>query len=146
DTVAYNREDFYTHDHFNENKFYERGKLPVGDENLEIEKQQIQTGDERITSRIVERPVEETINPRDEYGNVERTSVNRAVDLSNTNVFQEEELKITESDEVPVIDKQPGVMEEIYIIKDVEEDKVDETLGDTKGDTERSDPDRTKLF
>jgi stress response protein YsnF len=143
-TIAYNREDFYTHDHFNENKFYERGNLPVRDENLEIEKQQVKTNEAPITSRIVERPVKETINLHEEHGNVERTSVNRGVDPSDNSVFQEKELEPNERAEVPVTDKRGTVIKEVYIKKDREEDEIDETLGNTK-DTERNNPDRTKL-
>jgi uncharacterized protein (TIGR02271 family) len=145
--VAYNREDFYTHDHFNENKFYDRGKLPVIEENLEIGKQQVQTGGARITSRIVERPVEETIKLREEHVNVERTAVNRPVEPSDTGVFQEQELELIESAEVPVVDKQARVVEEIHITKDVEErdETIRETLRNTEVDTERIDPDKTKL-
>jgi uncharacterized protein (TIGR02271 family) len=145
--VAYNREEFYTHDHFNENKFYDRGKLPVIEENLEIGKEQVQTGGTRITSRIVERPVEETINLREEHVNVERNPVNRPVTPSDTGIFQEQELELTESAEVPVVDKEARVVEEVYITKDVEEreETIRETLRNTEVEAERIDPDKTKL-
>jgi uncharacterized protein (TIGR02271 family) len=145
--AAYNREDFYAHDHFNENKFYDRGKLPVIEENLEIGKQQVQTGGARITSRIVERPVEETIHLREEHVNVERTPVNRPVEPSDTGVFQEQQLELTESAEVPVVDKQAHVVEEIHITKDVEErdETIRETLHNTEVDIERIVPDKTRL-
>ncbi|MEJ7559546.1 MAG: PRC and DUF2382 domain-containing protein [Pedobacter sp.] len=146
--VAYNRNEFYTHDHFNENNFYDRNKkLPVIEENLEIGKTQVQTGGARITSRIVERPVEESINLREEHVNVERNPVNRPVNSSDTGVFQEQELELTESAEVPVVDKEARVVEEVHITKNVEEreETIRETLRNTEVEAERIDPNKTKL-
>jgi stress response protein YsnF len=145
--AAYSRDDFYTHDHFNETKFYERNKLPVIEENLEVGKQEVETGGARITSRIVERPVEETINLREEHVNVERTPVNRPVDATDAGVFQEQELELTEHAEVPVIDKEARVVEEVSLTKDVEEkeETIRETLRNTEVETERIDPDKNKL-
>lgn len=136
---AYNRDNFYTHDHFNENKFYDRNKLPVIEENLEVGKQQVKTGGVRITSRIVERPVEERINLHEEHVNVERTPVNRPVEQGDVNAFKEEEFELTEHAEVPVINKEARVVEEVSLNKEVEEkeETIRETLRNTQVNSER---------
>lgn len=132
--AAYRKEDFYTHDHFSEDKFYDRAKLPVIEENLEVGKQEVETGGARITSRIVERPVEETINLREEHVSVERKAVNRPVDETDVNAFKEEELELTEHAEVPVVNKEARVVEEVSLNKEVEE--REETIKDTLRNTE----------
>jgi stress response protein YsnF len=146
-TTAYTRDDFYTHDHFNENKFYDRNKLPVIEENLEVGKQEVETGGARITSRIVERPVEERLNLREEHVNVERTPVNRPVDATDGGVFQEQEFELTEHAEVPVVNKEARVVEEVSLNKEVEEreETIRETLRNTEVDAERINPDENKL-
>lgn len=132
--AAYNKDDFYAHDHFNEDRFYDRTKLPVIEENLEVGKQVVETGGARITSRIVERPVEEKINLREEHVSVERTPVNRPVDETDINAFKEEELELTEHAEVPVVNKEARVVEEVSLNKEVEE--REETIKDTLRNTE----------
>jgi stress response protein YsnF len=91
---SYNRDDFYTHEHFNENNFYDRKKLSGIEENLELGNQEVRRSGAEITSRIVERPLEESINLHEEHVNVEHASVNSSVDSPDTNVFQEQELDI----------------------------------------------------
>lgn len=132
--AAYNKDDFYAHDHFNEDKFYDRTKLPVIEENLEVGKQEVETGGARITSRIIERSVQETINLREEHVSVERTPVNRPVDETDVNAFKEEEFELTEHAEVPVVSKEARVVEEVSLNKEVEE--REETIKDTLRNTE----------
>lgn len=145
--AGYNKEDFYTHDHFNEDKFYDRGTtntLPVIEENLEVGKRDVQTGGARITSRIVERPVEERINLREEHVNVERTPVDRVISGTDVNAFKEEEFELTERAEVPVVNKEARVVEEISLNKEVEEreETIKDTLRNTEVTEEKIDPDK----
>ncbi|WP_345949249.1 PRC and DUF2382 domain-containing protein [Mucilaginibacter sp. PAMB04274] len=146
--TAYNREDFYTHDHFNENKFYDRNTIPVIEENLEVGKQEVETGGARITSRIVERPAQETVNLREEHVNVERTAVNRPLDASDAGAFQEQEFELTEHAEVPVVSKEARVVEEVSLTKEVEEkeETIKDTLRSTEVEAERIDPDKKDLL
>ena len=137
--AAYNKDDFYAHDHFNEDKFYDRAKLPVIEENLEVGKREVTTGGARITSRIVERPVEERINLRAEHVNVERTPVNRPVDATDPNAFKEEEFELTEHAEIPVVSKEARVVEEVSLNKEVaeREETIKDTLRNTEVEAER---------
>jgi uncharacterized protein (TIGR02271 family) len=148
--AAYERESFYNHDHFNENKFYggnNASTLPVIEENLEVGKQEVQTGGARITSRIVERPVQEDINLREEHVNIERTPVDRPISSSDINAFKEEEFELTEHAEVPVVNKEARVVEEVSLNKEVQEreETIKDTLRNTEVDAERINTPKTDL-
>jgi len=108
--------------------------ISVIEENLQVGKREVTTGGARLRSRIVERPVEETLRLRQEHVTVDRQSVNRpatAADLAN---FQDAEIELTERAEVPVVNKEARVVEEISLSKDVEERA--ETIRDTVRKTE----------
>jgi len=143
----YNKDDFYSHDHFNEDKFYKsrqnrpENKLPVIEENLQVGKTQEMTGGARITSRIVERPVEANLNLKEEHVTVQRNPVDRPISSSDSNIFKEEEMEIREYAEVPVLTKEARVVEEISVNKEVEEKErtIKETLRNTEVDAERID-------
>lgn len=55
-TEEYLGEEFYAHDHFNEDRFYSRTNLPEADDNLNAEKQDAGAESVRAVYRIVERP------------------------------------------------------------------------------------------
>ena len=112
----------------------QEGVIPVIQEDLEVGKRTVQTGGVRVRSRIVQRPVEESIRLREEKVTVERTPVNRVLtgdDLAN---FQEQNIELVETAEVPVVNKQARVVEEVRVGKDATE--RDETIRDTVRNTE----------
>lgn len=104
------------------------------EEDLEVGKRTVETGGVRVRSRIVERPVEESIRLREENVRVERNQVNRPVSDSELNQFQEGEIELTERAEVPVVNKEARVVEEIRLSKEVNE--RNETINDTVRNTE----------
>jgi uncharacterized protein (TIGR02271 family) len=130
---------FYEHDHFNEDNLYRNRKglaqdsdtIPVIQENLEVGKREVETGGVRLRSRIVEEEVAENVSLREEAVQVERTSVDRAATEAD---IREGEIEMTERAEVPVVNKEARVVEEISLSKDVTE--RDETIRDTVRDTE----------
>jgi stress response protein YsnF/sporulation protein YlmC with PRC-barrel domain len=124
---------FYNHDHFNENKFYNRTKQPIIYEDLSIGKEPVETGSATIAVRTVETLVEETLNITEEQVNIYRIPVDRNVHNSEA-AFKEEELEITEHAEVPFVIKEARVVEEIVINKFVEE--REETIKGTLKSTE----------
>jgi stress response protein YsnF len=138
-------EDFYKHEHFDQNRLYNRRKpltdtgntdrtIPIIEENLEVGKREVETGGARITTNIVEKPVEETVNLREEHVHIERTPVDRPVSSSDLDTFKEGQIELTEHAEVPVVNKEARVVEEVNISKDVEE--REETIRDTVRNTE----------
>jgi stress response protein YsnF len=104
------------------------------EENLQVGKRTVEQGGVRVRSRIVERPVEEHVRLREERINVERQSVDRPVSGDELSNFQEKEIELTERSEVPVVNKEARVVEEVRISKDVNE--REETIRDTVRSTD----------
>jgi stress response protein YsnF len=112
----------YRFDDDNENK-----KIPVIEEELNVGKRVVQTGGVRVRSRIVEKPVEETIRLREERVNIERNKVNRPADDDDFENL-EDTIEVKEHAEVPVVNKEARVVEEVGINKSVNE--REETIRD----------------
>ena len=116
----------------------ETTSIPIIEENMNVGKKEVITGGKRIHSRIVERPVEETIRLREEHVNVERHPVDRAATEQDISNFKEGTVEVTEHKEIPVVDKESRVVEEVNVFKDVDETQevVRETLRNTEVDTD----------
>lgn len=108
--------------------------IPVIEEELNVGKRQVETGGMRVRSRIIDRPVEENLRLREERVTIERTPVNRPATESDLNTFRDGEIEVRERAEVPVVNKQARVVEEINVRKDVQE--RDEVVRDTVRKTE----------
>jgi uncharacterized protein (TIGR02271 family) len=107
--------------------------VPVAAEHLEVGKRTIDRGSVRVHSHVVETPVEEQVQLREETVQVERRPVDRPVgDVSNA--FQERSIEVRETVEEPVVAKTARVTEEVVISKNVEE-RV-QTVSDTVRRTE----------
>ena len=104
------------------------------EERLDVSKRDVERGGARIRSRIIERPVEETIRLREEHVVVNRRPVDREFTDADLQNFQPGEMEITEHAEVPVVGKQARVVEEIEVGKNVTE--REETIRDTVRSTD----------
>jgi len=168
-TTAGIGEDFYNHEHYNQDNLYKRRNalttdtdttavgaatsntttpvtdttaagttIPVIEENLEVGKRTVQTGGAYIKSRIVEKPVEETVNLQEEHVRVERNPVDRPASSTDFDNFKEGVVQVEEHAEVPVVNKEARVVEEISVNKDVEErtQTVRDTVRKTEVDVE----------
>jgi stress response protein YsnF len=109
-------------------------KIPVVEERLDVGKREVERGGARLRSRIIERPVEESVRLREEHVVVKRRPVDREVTRDDLNRFQPGEMEITERAEVPIIGKQSRVVEEVEVGKQVTE--RDETVRDTVRSTQ----------
>jgi uncharacterized protein (TIGR02271 family) len=109
-------------------------RIPVVEERLDVGKREVERGGARIRSRIVERPVDESIRLREEHVTVNRRPVDREVTDADRNRFQAGEMEITEHAEVPIVGKQARVVEEVEVGKQVTE--REETVRDTVRGTE----------
>jgi uncharacterized protein (TIGR02271 family) len=94
--------------------------IPVAQEELRIGKREVNTGRVRVYSRVVEIPVEESVNLREEHLDVERRPVDRRVEAGDQ-VFQERSIDVEAHSEEPVVDKQARVVEEVVIKKNADE-------------------------
>lgn len=117
--------------------------IPVVEEDLQVGKREVETGGVRLRSRIFERPVEESVRLREERVFVNRQPVDRAATEADFQTFKEGEIELTERAEVPVVNKEARVVEEISVGKEVEEHT--ETVRDTvrKTDVEVEEIDST---
>lgn len=108
--------------------------IPIIEEQLEIDKQVVETGGVRVRSRIVEKPIEENVRLRNQYVIVNRRSVDREVTNEDLSTFREGEIEFLELAEVPVIAKHARVVEEVEIGTQITEHE--ETVQDTLHSTD----------
>lgn len=108
----------------------ERGTtIPRVEEHLEVGKREVERGGVQVRSRIVEKPVEEQVRLREEHVHVERKPVDRPLNADEGDAFRERNIELTERAEVPVVNKEARVVEEVRVRKEVTE--RNETIRDT---------------
>lgn len=112
------------------------GTIPVINEELLVNKREVETGGVRLRSRIVERPVEESIRLREEHVSVERTPVDRPATKADFANFKEGTIELTEHAERAVVSKDARVVEEVSLGKEVSE--KEKTIRDSVRHTEVS--------
>ncbi|KQS30729.1 YsnF/AvaK domain-containing protein [Dyadobacter sp. Leaf189] len=112
--------------------------LPVIEEQLQVGKREIETGGVRLRSRIVERPVQESIRLRQEQVSISRTPVDRIASESELETFREGTIEMKEYAEIPVVNKEARVVEEVSLNKTVDErdEIINETLRNTEVEAE----------
>lgn len=117
------------------------------EEELQVGKRSVQTGGVRVRSRIVEKPVEESLRLRSEHVSVDRKIVDRPANEADWNNFSEKEIELTESAEVPVVSKAARVVEEIRINKEASErtETVKDTVRKTEVDIENINDKENKI-
>jgi uncharacterized protein (TIGR02271 family) len=90
--------------------------IPVVQEELKVGKREVQRGGVRVYSRIVETPVNESVNLREEHVSVERRPVDQPVSAANMDAFQEQTIELRET---------ARVVEEVVVGKQVTERQED---------------------
>ncbi|CAN5365743.1 hypothetical protein BH23BAC1_BH23BAC1_20340 [soil metagenome] len=108
--------------------------IPIIEEDVNVGKRVQKSGGARIRSRIIEKPVEENLRLRKEKVRVERKSVDRPASEKDLQNFKEGETKMVERSEVPVVEKNARVKEEVNLRKDVKE--TEETIREKVRKTE----------
>jgi len=117
--------------------------IPVVEEELRIGKRDVTHGRVRVRSYVVETPVSEDVQLREEHVRVERRPVDRAVS-GEDRLFQDRTIELDERAEEAVVAKDARVREELVIKKDV--DTRTQTVADTVRRTEvQVDDDRTDI-
>lgn len=149
-TDEHHDDSFYEHDDFNEDRFYGKRRsqgssgsesIPIIEENVEIGKRKEETGGAKIHKKVEEHDVEENVRLKEEHVDVNRKPVDRKATDKDLETFQEGEQNIRETKEVPVVNKEARVVEEVEINKEVTEDEktIRDTEKKTKVDTEKLD-------
>ncbi|MGF6274919.1 uncharacterized protein (TIGR02271 family) [Massilia sp. UYP11] len=115
--------------------------IPVVEEQLRVGKREVQRGGMRIFSRVVETPVHETIDLREEHVDVQRRKVDLPISPSDAAAFREQTIEMRESAEEAVVEKSARITEEVSIGKQVSErqQQIDDTVRHTEVDVERLD-------
>jgi hypothetical protein len=118
--------------------------IPVIKEDFEVSKKEEETGGIRIRKRVVETPVEEKVNLREEHVKVERKNVDRPATDRDFDNLKDQDIEIREHSEVPVVNKEARVVEEIRVKKEVSdhEETVKDSVRKTKVDIDELDSDR----
>lgn len=95
--------------------------LPIIEEEMRVGKREVSRGGVRVHSRMVENPVEKTVDLREERVNVERRRVDRPVGEGDLDAFREGTFEVRETGEEAIVDKQARVVEEVVVDKTVEQ-------------------------
>jgi len=113
-------------------------RIPIVEESLQVGKREIETGGVRVESRVVERPVHEQVNLREEHVHVERKAVDRPVQPGDM-AFREGTIELRERAEEAVVAKQARVVEEVIVGKEVGQrtQQINETLRHTEVSVDR---------
>jgi len=92
--------------------------IPVIEEELQVGKRAVRRGGVRVYSHVVEQPVEESVELREEHVKVERRPVNRPTKAGDTAGMRDQSVEVTEMAEEPVVQKRARVREEVVVDKE----------------------------
>ena len=140
DPDYYDPKEFYDNQYFNERRMYEARNV----ENRDAEDSIIRAENERARTRIITSD-DEKKNFREEEGitstekETTRGTTDEPVREGSFEPFREGVIEIKEHSEVPVVSKEPRVVEEISVNKEVKEhkEKVKDSVRKTEVDVER---------
>lgn len=113
-------------------------RLPVMEQELRIGKREVLRGGVRVHTKVEERPVHEQVTLREEQVAVSRRPMDVPVSTGFIDRVSPEAVEVSAQAEVAVVSKQPRVVEEVLVRKDVEErvERVRETVRHTDVDVE----------
>jgi uncharacterized protein (TIGR02271 family) len=116
--------------------------LPVLEEQLDIGRQPISRGTVRVSSRVVETPVEETVRLDEEHATVERRDADRPATATDLAAFEAGVLEVRDMVELAVVRKSAHVVEEVVITKRIvrREQVVRDTVRRTQIEVQRVAP------
>jgi uncharacterized protein (TIGR02271 family) len=97
-------------------KFAEDEVVPVVNEELVVGKRQVSKGKVHVYTHMVERPVEKTVELREEHAEIQRRPVDRPVSARDQS-FKERSIDVEETAEEPVVQKRSRVTEEVRVGK-----------------------------
>ncbi len=122
--------------------------IPVAEEQLRVGKRDVSHGRVRVRSYVVEEPVQESVNLRQENVSIKRRPVDRPLQ-GNDEIFRERTIEVEERGEEAVVSKDARVTEELVVSKDVDErtEEVSDTVRRTKVEVEderQSEPQRRR--
>jgi len=113
--------------------------IKVLKEDLVVGKREVEGGAVRVTSHVVETPVEEKVGLHEERVTVVRRPVNRPLAGVAADAFRERTVSATATSEEAVVGKETRVVEEIGLRKEASDrtETVRDTVRETKVDVEQ---------
>lgn len=113
--------------------------IPVIREALKVGKRAVERGGVRVFRRVVETPVRESVNLREENVTVERHAVDQPASAADLAAFQEGSFDVRETNEEAVVEKVARVVEEVVIGKEVtqREQQIQDTVRSTEVEVEQ---------
>lgn len=123
-------------------------RIPVAEEELRVGKRDVDAGGVRVRSRIIERPVEQSVSLREEDVEVQRRPVDRPAAVEGEGAFQEQSFEVHAHSEEPVAEKRTRVKEEVTVKKESRqrEAQVRDTVRSTDVQVEKLSPDEEREF
>ncbi|QOY92595.1 YsnF/AvaK domain-containing protein [Massilia sp. UMI-21] len=113
--------------------------IPVVEEELKVGKREVQRGGVRIFSHVVETPVNESVNLREEHVDVQRRTVDQPISPTDATAFKEQTIEMRETSEEAVVQKSARVVEEVTVGKQVNQrqEQIKDTVRHTEVEVER---------
>jgi stress response protein YsnF len=96
-------------------------RIPVIEEELKVGTRKVESGRTRIYSRVVEQPVSQQVNLREERTIVERRPADRPATEAELREAEGKVVEVRGTKEEPVIEKEPRVVEEVVIKEEARE-------------------------
>jgi len=97
----------------------ESERIPVVEEELHVGKREVQRGGVRVFQRVREKPVQESVQLREEHVTIERHPVDQPASKADMDAIKEGAIELREMAEEPVVSKSARVVEEVEVRKDV---------------------------
>ncbi len=117
----------------------ETTRIPVVEEELRVGKREVQRGGVRVFQRLKEKPVQESVQLREEHVKVERHPVDQPATEADMAAFKEGSVELREMAEEPVVSKTARVVEEVVVGKEVEQhtEQINDTVRRTDVEVEQ---------
>jgi uncharacterized protein (TIGR02271 family) len=115
------------------------GSIPVIEEELQVGKRTVHRGGVRVYSRVIDQPVEQNIELREERVRVERRATDRPVAPGELSGLRDQTIEVEEVTEEPVVQKRARVKEEVVVGKETKQrtQKVKDTVRRTEVKVEK---------
>ncbi|WP_263385765.1 YsnF/AvaK domain-containing protein [Granulicella arctica] len=120
--------------------------IPIVDEELVVGKRTVDQGGVRVYRRVIDIPVEKSVNLREEHVVIDRRPVVRAVTAEDLALQGEQTIELTETAEEAVITKKAFVVEEVRVGKEASErtEHIQDTVRHTEVELEEINPEEAR--
>jgi len=115
-----------------------KAAIPVVQEDVKVGKRLVERGGVRVFSRVVETPVNETVNLREEHVSVERRPVDQPINPADVGAFKDKTIELRETAEEAIVQKSARVVEEVVVGKEVSQrqEQIQDTVRHTEVDVQ----------